>query len=162
VNILAHLVQKRLKETPLSTPLFMVATEDDEVLVTKSMIQMMQKTSIPNNQMLVYGNTLQANHDDRIKILPSNYPEQRILNFSHMCLAVSPSHPHYGIKGDYHDFLHYEEGFSKEPKTISEEPFFGAVTHSNLRQHFIQRLTYNPDFNTMMQHIAGWIKKLET
>lgn len=160
VNALAHRVQKLLKGKPLTSPLFMVATEDDEVLVTKSMMHLMQRTKIPSNKMLVYGNTLASNQDKRIKILPSSYPELRILNFSHMCLAVSPNHPHYGNKGDYHDFLHYEEGLTQEPKTISEAPYFGAVTHTNLRKHFIQRLTYNPDFEAMMQSIAYWIEKL--
>jgi esterase/lipase len=161
VIALARSVQKLLNEKPLSIPLFMIATEDDEVLVTKSMLQMMKKTELPNNKMFVYGSTLKPNQDERIKILPASYPELRILNFSHMCLAISPDHPHYGLKGDYHEPLYHENGSAKQVKTIGEAPYFGAVTHANLRQHFIQRLTYNPDFDNMMLRINQWIESLK-
>lgn len=156
VNTLTHVIQKKLKEAVLDVPIFLVATEDDEMLSTRAMVQLIEKNPHLNSSMLLYGNSDQTFLDNRIQLVSSHFPEQRILNFSHMCLPVAPNHPHYGLNGDYHDFLHYEEGISKKPKTLNEEPFFGAVTHRNLRKHFIQRLTYNPDFNKMIKKMSDW------
>ena len=70
-----------------------------------------------------------------------------------MCLPISPDNPHYGINGDYQDFLHYPHA---EPPP-GKEIVLGACSKENLDRWVIQRLRYNPDFEGMMEKLLGFL-----
>lgn len=160
VHLLAQIINQEIEKRQISVPIFLVATADDEVLSTKAMLEFFSKNNNPNSRCILYSNNNKNEQatDTRVEIRTSHYPEKKILNFSHMCLPIAPNHPHYGEHGDYQDYLQYEESGTQKPKVITEEIYLGAVTHTNLRQHFLRKLTYNPDFVHMLDKIAEFCK----
>lgn len=160
VHLLTQIINRELVERQIRVPIFLIATADDEVLSTKAMLDFFSKNKHPKSQCILYSNENEKITDARIEIKPSYYPEKKILNFSHMCLSIAPNHPHYGEHGDYQDYLHYEEGISQKPKIITEDIYLGAVTHTNLRQHFLRKLSYNPDFANMIDKIEKFYKSV--
>ena len=89
----------------------------------------------------------------------SCYPEHNILDFSHTCLAISPQHPHYGTDGQFNEPQACEVLWSRLwERHKTKKPFrLGALSRYNARHYRIQRLRYNPDFNSMMQLIDKFI-----
>ena len=110
--------------------------------------------------MIMYGNDMFTNQDPRIEQRPYTFSEEKILDFSHTCLAVSPDHPHYGRKGDFDDYLHYQHNCTAPiNNTPEQEVYSGATTKENLDQFFLRRLAYNPDFDNMMSRIDAFMKQ---
>lgn len=158
VHLLTSEISHLTKRQPLNAPILLVATEDDEVLSVKGMLSFFERYSHEHSQFILYGNSAVTYQDKRIKRIAAQYPEKGILNFSHMCLPIAPDHPHYGERGDYHDILYHEEESREKPKLTGEAFFLGALTRTNIRKHFVRRLTYNPDFPNLLSRINTFIK----
>ncbi len=156
VNQLSHVILKKLKTHTLDCPIFQVATQDDEVLSLDAMIEFCNQNRFLQSQMYIYGNRAKTYANKKITTLAASYPRYRILNFSHMCLPIAPCHPHYGLNGDYHGLIHHEEDPKTGLKVVSEKPFYGAVTHANLKKHLMTRLTFNPDFDNLTKRLTKW------
>jgi len=148
-----HKTYHHLKANDNALPLMMIATETDESVSTQATLNVFAHSNNPNNQMLLYTNREKLFDDKRIRTRTSFYPEHNILDFSHICLPIAPNNPHYGQRGDYHQFIK-----ENSPTPASSDIFFGAVTKKqNKHRKKIIRLTYNPDFNYMAQSILAFI-----
>lgn len=158
LHLLTQIINRKLIEQQINAPIFLVATANDEALSVKAMMQFFSKHKNPNSKCILYSSNQEEFADNRIEIISSYLPEKHILNFSHVCLPIAPDHPHYGEQGDYEDRLHYEESITEKPKIISEEIFLGAVTLTSLRQHFLRRLSFNPDFFNLLNKIDQFLK----
>ncbi len=160
VHMLAQTITNLESHQLIKVPIFLVATADDEVLSVKAMEHFFAHQDHVNSKFILYGNEFEKKEDQRIEFIPSYFPEKKILNFSHVCLPIAPDHPHYGEKGDYQDLLYYEEGMQQKLKIISADLCYGALTYTNLRHHFIQRLTYNPDFPNLLDKLHKFLTNL--
>ena len=156
-----HRLSQRVKalraKNDCAIPQFIVLSEQDEVVDPKASIATFLQTSNKANRLILY--TKNPNHhQDTIETRLSHHPDKNILDYSHMCLAVSPNHSHYGEQGDYQDFHHYDMPLGKPFRHLRKRPIqLGAKNIENLKQHHLQRLTYNPDFENLMKDIDGFI-----
>lgn len=139
----------------LSTPLFIAQSANDEVLCSNEVINFFKAQSNPLNQMIYYSATPIELDDARIQQCTSAYPEDNIVNMSHICVAIAPENPHYGVNGDFKDFLHYPNNTPPAGKI-----YLGARTKDNLNNHIIQRITFNPDFAGMMREVDGFLQTI--
>jgi len=157
VNRLMEQVKANNKKKKLQQDLFMILTNDDETVCTKSALAFYQQQPNRANRAILYTNELQAIENQSIIQRSSYYRDHNILNFSHTAMTVSPTHTHYGIAGDYNDFLHYQEDSS------SINPLYpvalGAINEKNLSHHTLQRLRYNPDYDNLIKDIIHFIKQ---
>lgn len=143
---LMRMTDKIIRQQEIKIPLFIVANEDDESVNPKTILKFFCYQKNPYSKMLYYSNNITHLADPRITIHKSARPEQHILNLSHTGLPLSPNNPHYGKEGDFKDFQQYHYDLSKHPGEI----YLGAVTHENLKNHVMQRISYNPDFSGML------------
>lgn len=142
---------KRLLDSATKLPqLFAAISAHDEVVVPQEIYDFFSHHPNPKNRLLIYSSTPLTLPDPRVEIRNCYFPEQKILDFAHTSLPVAPDNPHYGVHGDYQDFNHYPN--SKPP--ANDEIYFGSFRFQNIKQHTIQRLTYNPDFYRMMKDIC--------
>ncbi|MBU1171853.1 MAG: alpha/beta hydrolase [Proteobacteria bacterium] len=144
----------RLIETKknLVVPVF-IALSDDDITVSSEHTMALFHTlfSSDENKMVVYcSNPAKYQPDPSGKVIfkDSRIPDDRIVSFSHLSIIVSPDDPHYGKKGDYvyspHPWLKQNSnGISKD------QIFYGELTGSLKKKHYMQRLAYNPYFNEM-------------
>ncbi len=141
-----------LKSHHVNMPIFMVLSRDDET-IDAEVAQKFFSTQKHARSSLLYYTTHTSNqfNDERISIINSAFPEQHILNFSHICLTIAPDNIHYGIDGDY-----------QEPPFLPTKPYDttlyqGALKVKYLKQYCFRRLTYNPDFENILGQLDNFL-----
>ncbi len=163
-----HLLTKELGSTKegdrLSIPMFMALSNDDTTIDPKAALEFFRSTKNPNNRFILYKKTpLGDDLDRRVLHRRSEYKDENILNFAHISIPVSPDNPHYGRKGDYRNCLHY---FRKDAerfrscRSSGANMKYGELTKSNLAQYTLGRLTYNSDFENLLEAIGSFVKNL--
>lgn len=153
---LTQTLKAKAQQATLKTPICLVTTSSDEIVKTDKAEAFFKAHANTQSRMLCYGEC-QLSEDPRVTTRPNVYPEEKIVSFSHVCLAVAPDHPHYGRTGDYQDFVHYDLWWGKLFKREKSPIYQGAITHTTLYHHTMQRLSYNPDFAFMVTHIKKFI-----
>lgn len=143
-----------LKLKALSIPVYMVSTEDDETISHQKALKFFASQANPLNGGIIYAHQKPKNLPASLVYRTSVYPDEKILDFSHPALAISPAHPHYGRDGDYADFAHYSEANINTNKDVYQ----GALSRQNLRKYYMKRLSYNPDFEYLTSGIAAFLQ----
>lgn len=156
----AYEIMKTAAKIRSNFPLYIVASEDDETIDTDYVIRYFEQQSNPANQMLLYTKTPHDDNHPRIEKRSSVYPDRNIIDFSHSCIPISPSNPYLGEHGKLLDFSHYQTEHHQQ--SSDKEIRIGAITANNLLHYTMQRLSYNPDFDTMVQRFTDFIEKLKT
>lgn len=159
VNALTDAIQDMQRTTTLTQPICMVVSREDETISGKDAIQFFEKSTHPDSRLLLY--TASANGrdpDPRVTTRITQYPDLNIQHFSHTCLPFSANNPHYGQHGDYVNAAHLKQ---KEvlygAYNRIEVDFYDLLYRLGLTQHKRRELTYNPDFDFMMESITQFI-----
>ena len=148
----------------LDIPALMVLSEDDTTVQADKTLAFFKHRTPPQSKLLLYTTQISIDdHDDRIVRLPSARPEKNILNFSHLSIPVAPENPYYGANGRYKNCLLYvcdPEKMQACQSARADIPL-GETTKANTEQHrILRRLTYNPDFVSMVQRIDAFLQSL--
>lgn len=153
-------------------PIFIVASEVDQTIDTKSTIKILNKWHNASNRNTANQDTLVFYGKERfvkgvsdgIKVLiPKCQNGQvcdKVLDVSHNAATNSPRNPHYGIQGNYKYCEHHwgDEAYSA-CKTMAVAPI-GEITSKNLDNNpFVRRLTFNPYFDHMIDSMQTFINE---
>jgi esterase/lipase len=153
----AYELMKAASKIQTKIPLFIVATTEDETIDTGHIIDYFHRQPNAKNKLLLYSNAIMANNSPQVEQRSSAYPERNIIDFSHTCLAISPNNAYLGEHGTLHDFSHYHNDAPAKDQTVR----LGAVTAHNLLHFTMQRLSYNPDFDHMVERFSDFIETLK-
>jgi esterase/lipase len=89
-----------------------------------------------------------------------------ILDFAHIALPIAPGNPRYGVGSAYLDCSHYYWEVETPSWFICMDPTrtaansevrLGEITEANLQHHVMRRLTYNPDFEGMVEDLLAFL-----
>lgn len=161
VYLLTKQLQLRLQTTELRQPLLLIQSADDQVVSVKAALDVFQRSQHPLSQCLYYsGEESSPLTDPRVTRIDSAFPEQNIMNFSHVCLPVSPQHPQYGVASPNQDYLHYQT--IKMPVPKNKPHRLGASKPQDMARYRLQRLTFNPDFANMISVMDEFISAVST
>ena len=81
-----------------------------------------------------------------------------IINASHLSLHIAPENKLYGYNNAYPSFGHYTYKLTPE---IQNKPYaLGAYSHETTNKYFLERLTYNPDFEFMKNALTQFLEKI--
>jgi esterase/lipase len=157
---------RKIKKSPqkkrLDCPLFFVVSHDDQIVSSDASLKFFTSHKNPLSQMIYYANHPIVMRDERIIVRNSSYPEMNILNFSHICLPIIASNPHYGVNGDYSRASHV----NTDKQTIfcelnkPQTKFYSLLYRLKLIKRPRQRLTFNPDFEFMTKKIIEFISSI--
>lgn len=153
VALLTEQFKKLNKYTEFTTPLFLAASEDDETISSHAAIHFFERQSNSKSRCIYYTNDIVDNEDMRITLQASRNVEQKILDYSHISLPISPENPHYGVNGNFIQPVHYHD---RDNLLI----FQGALTRRNLKKYNIRRLNYNPQFNALCDAMAAFLNSI--
>ena len=155
---LTQLIRENNRQQKINSAILSISSADDEVINHNTVLRFMRQQNHPENRTLVYTkNTTQT--PQQCMLRNSHYPNENIVDFSHQSLLIPPEDSHYGRQGDYQDFRHYQ-GLGRFLAPASQETIYkGAASLRNIRQHYLNRLTYNPDFNHVLVCIDEFIKE---
>ena len=154
-------VQNKLAEKTLSMPLFIEQSEQDDTIDATATAEFFKSCLNPLNRMLWFyeEGTYEPLADPRIQLIKSTLMDQRILSMSHLSLTLPESDPIYGINGQYRDCLYYpEQSANWQQCKTGKENYYGELTKMNLRDHILQRITFNPFYPFVLDRINGFIK----
>lgn len=137
--------QEIAQQTKLEQPIFMVISADDELISMQGTLDFFAKHQHKKNQLIIYSNKIETFPDERIEVRSSFYPEESILNFSHIALPIAFDHPSYGREQ------------LKKLAADKANIYFGRVSMLTLTEQNYLRLTYNPNFYELLARVKEFI-----
>jgi esterase/lipase len=153
LQLLIDSLAESLAARTLAVPVFTVLTAADENVDNAAILGLQQSFVHPMSQALLYASEPIALKQANVIVRTSHFPQQNILDFSHIALATSPMCPHYGVEGDY-------EPLSECKGDPSSVELYRGSFNRRPKGYRLQRLTYNPDFAAMTELLAEWLAKL--
>jgi esterase/lipase len=143
-----------------SCPLLFILSHDDKIVSPTEPVKYFEAHSHPKNQLIYYTNRSKKFKDPRIIVRHSSFPEKNIQSFSHIALPTAPSNLHYGIHSDYIECQHND---SEHEYTLSalnrvEAQIYNKLYEWNVIDVMRKRLTFNPDFDFMVEKINEFIR----
>ena len=151
----------------LNIPIFTAASADDITVKISATMKFMAGTRHPASKLVLYTTEPEKFPADfpveKLELVNSVIPEQKILSSAHTATVISPEDKHYGATGEYANCVHYyPDDIEKYTACITNPAanFQGEVTEENLKVGILQRLMYNPNFSTLKISMQQFIDKL--
>lgn len=156
IKLLQIINHKKAKN--LSCPLFMIITQQDETVSAKNAYQWFLSLNHPKNKLLVYDTKTRVYKDQRIEQRQSKFNELNILNISHIAMPFAPHNFHYGQAGDYwRASLAGRQDCLYSSYNGLQDSLLDLFFKTGLLKNQRLPLTYNPDFNFMMENIKAFM-----
>jgi len=151
----------------VTIPIFAAASQDDTTVDIPSTIRFMANMPNPSSKLVLYSRDLnnrpQGIAAEKLEMVSSVFPEQKILSSAHTAIVLASDDKHYGFKGEYSNCAHYypeKMDQYRACKGHSEADFQGELTKNNLQQGVMRRLMYNPNFAALEVSMKAFIDKL--
>ena len=164
----------RKNRTLHNIPLFVVAGEHDQTINTQATLALLNEWHQPNKRqrtsmdtLIYYGSKSVASSSlpDKFNLVVPDCLAgqlcQSVYDVAHTAPTNSPDNLHYGTKGKYRNCGHYQTDMEKFRQCKQgTDVIVGERTEINLNlDKPLQRLTYNPFFQEMLEEISLFLKK---
>lgn len=166
--LLSQDVRAALRVGRLSAPLFLVQSEDDRTIDTKTNRLLFEKfATSPDSRLLIYRQNTHprtGDEDARVSFINSYLPDRKISGFSHISLHFSPANPHYGLDGDFRSCGEDTDRNAEDVKRCQTEktPWRGELIGDSSMRHkageAAARLTFNPLFKDLLGRIDEFLE----
>lgn len=140
----------------------LLATDDISVYAENALDVFLEYMPHQRSRALVYGVSDFWGDDERVKRINTFLEEQRIVNFSHVTFPYSPKNKIFGVNGSHKEcglnigIVSKEEALACLEK---EDNWHGEMGSIDKVEYLpLQRLTYNPLFDEMVQEIDNFIQ----
>jgi esterase/lipase len=165
---LTRKLSAELRQRPgLDIPVFTAASADDITVETSAITDFMARAQHPSSKLVLYttepGKSPAGIPAEKLELVNSAVPAQRVLSSSHMAIVIAPEDTHYGMMGEYSNCVHYYphdveryEACLKHP----EQDLQGEITEKNLAAGILRRLTYNPNFAALKVSMQRFLAHL--
>lgn len=169
-SLMQHIQPANLTDTP-DIPLFVVASEVDQTIDTKSTLRVLEHWHNNGMRKTQHKDTLIYYADKAQKpVLSSSInvikPElcthgdycEALIGIAHTALTNAPNNQHYGWQGIYRNCEHvFGTAYYRTCKT-TQNPILGETTAHALQAYpAMQRLTFNPYFDHMVDALARFL-----
>ncbi len=151
----------------LNLPVFTAASADDVTADTSATLNFMMRMPHPSSKLVLYatdgGKHIHGFPEEKLELVYSVMPEQRILSSSHTAIVLPPDDTHYGATGDYSNCTHYYPDEMEKYDTCNNKPnevLQGEITEQNLAAGTLRRLMYNPHFAALKISMRRFIDDL--
>jgi hypothetical protein len=161
ITKLMNKVQRQLAGKSISIPIFMQQSADDMTVDPLVNLDFFQKKTNVMSKLIWYSESTAEKHlaDSRIKFIFGALPEQKILDMSHLSYLMPSTDPIYGWHGEYHDCLYYAPHSSQWLQCkMSNDNYLGEITAGNVKQHVMQRLTFNPFEKELYSELTAFVE----
>ena len=160
-------VHSQLQGHEVSIPVFAAASQDDTTVDTSATLDFMALTRNPSSKLVLYTtDTGKAPKDfpaEKLELVNSVVPEQKILSSAHTAIVLPPEDAHYGTAGNYSNCIHYYPDEMEKYDACNNKPrenLQGELTEKNLKAGTLRRLMYNPNFSALELSMKKFIDSL--
>ena len=157
----------QLQKHDVGIPVFAAASSDDVTVDTTATLEFMARASHPCSKLVLYTTTPEKLPPvipaERLEVVNSVFPEQRILSSAHTAIVLPPGDMHYGAEGDYSNCIHYYPDDIEKYAACNNNPHMilqGELTEKNLKAGILRRLMYNPNFPALKVSMKRFIDDL--
>ena len=165
---LTKALDAQLRQHELDIPVFIAASTDDMTVKTSVILEFIARARHPSSKLVLYTTEPEKfSHDlpaEKLELVNSVVPGQKILSSAHTAIVMPPEDPHYGLKGEYSNCVHYYPGDMEKYATCLKHPeqdFQGEINEKNLKAGILRRLTYNPHFAALKISMQKFIDRLQ-
>ena len=151
----------------LNFPVFTAASTDDITADTLATLNFMIHMPHPSSKLVLYttdgGKHIHGFSEDKLELVNSMVPDQRILSSAHTSIVLPPDDTHYGIAGNYSNCTHYYPGEMEKYNACINKPdevLQGEITDQHLAAGTLRRLMYTPHFAALKTSMQQFIDKL--
>lgn len=151
----------------LDIPVFAVASADDMTVKTSAILEFMTRVRHPSNKLVLYTTEPESFPPgipaERLELVNSVLPGQKILGSAHTAIVMSPEDKHYGMAGEYSNCVHYYPGDMEKYAACLRDPaadLQGEISDKNLAAGILRRLMYNPNFAALRVSMRRFIDNL--
>lgn len=167
MHALTREVNKLLQQRHLDIPVFAAASADDTTVFASETLKFISRSRHPCSKLVLYTTTPEklppAIPAERLELVNSVFPGQRILSSAHTAIVLPEGDAHYGAEGDYSNCSHYYPDDIEKYTACINNPGMdlqGELTGDNLKAGIIRRLMYNPNFPALKDSMKGFIEDL--
>ena len=167
IYALTQAVHSRLQEHPMSIPVFAAASQDDTTVHTSATVEFMAHTLHPSSKLILYSTdtdkTPPAIPAEKLEMVNSVFPEQKILSSAHTAILLPPEDKHYGVAGNYSNCIHYYPDEMRKYNACNNTPredWQGELSKENLKVGTLRRLMYNPNIESLKLSMKKFIDGL--
>jgi len=164
---LTRKLDELIQSHEIDIPVFMAASADDMTVKISSFLEFIARTHHPSSKLVLYTtepeNIPSGVSAEKMELVYSAVPEQRILSSAHTAIVIPPEDPHYGEAGEYSNCAHYYPDDMARYKSCLKQPgqdLQGEVTSENLKAGIMRRLMYNPHFVALENSMRRFIDDL--
>ena len=166
-HALTCMLKDEMSQHELDIPVFVAASEDDMTVNISAIFNFIARSLHPSNKLVLYTTEPEKYSPDfladRLELVNSAVPEQRILSSAHTAIVMPPEDEHYGAAGDYSNCVHYfPDAMEKYAACLKhpEQDYQGEVTRKNLAAGVMRRLMYNPHFESLKISMRQFMERL--
>ena len=158
---------RKLQGHQLDIPVFIAASADDMTVKTSVIFEFTKHACPPSSRLVIYTTEPEKFPRDfpadKLELVNSVFPAQKILSSAHTAIVLPPEDRHYGINGEYSNYMHYYPDDMEKYAACLEHPeqdFQGEITEKNLETGILRRLMYNPNFAALKVSMQRFIDNL--
>jgi len=158
---------RKLQGHQLDIPVFIAASADDMTVKTSVIFEFTKHACPPSSRLVIYTTEPEKFPRDfpadKLELVNSVFPAQKILSSAHTAIVLPPEDRHYGINGEYSNYMHYYPDDMEKYAACLEHPeqdFQGEITEKNLETGILRRLMYNPNFAALKVSMQRFIDQL--
>lgn len=167
MHALTHEIGKQLLLHKLGIPVFAAASADDATVDVSATLNFMMCVPHPCSKLVLYtsdaGEHVRGFPEDKLELVNSVLPRQKILSSAHTAIVLSPDDAHYGAAGEYCNCIHYyPDDMEKYHACFNRrgEIFQGEISARNLEAGILRRLMVNPNFAALKTSMKRFIDAL--
>ena len=167
MHALTQKLNSLLQKQEINIPVFVAASQDDTTANTPATLDFMAHAHHPLSRLVLYttdtGKFPPGIAAEKLELVNSVVPEQKILSSAHTSIVLPPDDPHYGTAGDYSNSIHYYPGDMEKYDACNNnhgEVLLGEITEANLKAGTLRRLMYNPNFAALKASMRHFIDSL--
>lgn len=160
-------VKAQLLLHKLDLPVFAAASADDTTVDSTATLNFMMHMPHPSSKLVLYttdaGKRTRGFPDEKLELVNSVLPRQKILSSAHTAIVLRPDDAHYGAAGNYSNCTHYYPGERAKYDACINRPNEvpqGEITEQNLEAWTMRRLMYNPHFAALEISMKRFIETL--
>lgn len=137
-------------------PLCIVTCYEDEYQNNPFLESIINANQSSKTRLLIYRNDIdKESRKQRVTMRNSACQKLNVMGGSHLNLFYRPDDPFHGVDNPYPLYVHY--GFELTPTLVRKPWRIGAASRTNIKKYFLQRATFNPDFDYMARYIGNFI-----
>jgi hypothetical protein len=167
VHTLTRKLGSLLRKHKVGIPVFAAASQDDVTANAQATLDFMAHAHHPSSKLVLYttdtGKSPTGIPAEKLELVNSVVPEQRILSSAHTSIVLPPDDAYYGAAGAYSNSIHYYPGDMEKYNACNnrrEEVWQGEITEANLKVGILRRLMYNPNFAALKVSMKRFIDNL--